>query len=76
MKVVKLNRTHKLFRFGYTYALRFPRRNMEALKVIDGLTQAFGADKTVWKVYRSDKKRPFWIGFKEESMITMALMIK
>lgn len=74
-KIVKLNNTHNLFRFGYTHALRFDRRTRESNCLIDLLREKFGVDNQKWFVYRARKDRPLWIGFKDEKIISFLLML-
>lgn len=75
MKVVKLNKTHTIFHYGYTHAIRFPRRSIEAGNLISALQLKFGNDNSKWFVYRARKDRPLWIGFKDEKIISFVLML-
>ena len=82
MNVVKLNKTHRLYQEGYTHAFRFASYNTEAIKIEKTLIKQFGSN---WKLdaewtarfgyKRSDAtRRIYWIGFKSEAMLTMALL--
>lgn len=82
MKVVKLNKTHGLYREGYTHAFRFPFYSTEASRVEKAVSQRFGSS---WKLdaqwaarfgsrYQGSPRRTYWIGFKSEAMLTMALL--
>ena len=42
MKLVKLNRTHRLFRYGCTYAWRFEGFRQEAMRLENFLTRKYG----------------------------------
>lgn len=75
MKVVKLNRTHTIFHYGYTHAIRYNHRNRECNELIDAIRNKFGVDNAKWYVYRSRRDRPLWIGFKDERIISFVLML-
>ena len=75
MKVVKLNNTHNLFRWGYTSAIRFQYKTREATDLINTLRSKFGVDNEKWYVYRARKDRPLWIGFKDPKIISFVLML-
>ncbi len=75
MKVVKLNRTHTIFRYGYTHAIRFPRRTVQCNQLIAKIQEQFGKDDNKWCAYRARKDRPMWIGFKDEKVISFVLML-
>jgi hypothetical protein len=75
MKVVKLNRTHNLHRWGYTHAIRFEYRTRDVNELIDTLRSRFGQDTEKWYVYRARKDRPLWIGFKDAKIISFVLML-
>ena len=75
MKVVKLNKTHNLYHWGYSYAIRFPYRTRQVTNLIDQLHQHFGQDNNKRFVYRARKDRPLWIGFKDEKIISFVLML-
>ena len=76
MKVVKLNKTHKLFSCGYTHGVRFDYRGYETTIFLNQLIERFGGAGDRWTYYRSRKGRPFWIGFKDEKALTFALMLQ
>ena len=75
MKVVKLNNTHNLFRWGYSHAIRFQYRTREANNLISQLSSTFGCNNEKWYVYRARKDRPLWIGFKDPKIIRFVLML-
>ena len=75
MKVVKLNRTHNLFHWGYTHAIRFPYRTREVNEFLDTLHSKFGKDDNKWYAYRARKDRPLWVGFKDPKIISFVLML-
>lgn len=75
MKVVKLNRTHNIYRWGYTHAIRFPFRTRECNHLISKLQDHFGKDDSKWFAYRARKDRPMWIGFKDEKVVSFVLML-
>lgn len=78
MRIVKLDRRHKLHWWGYTHAVRFPRKNADATNVVNALSRFYGDNSNSWSHYRSDRRdRPsFWIGVKDEKMLTLALLAK
>ena len=75
MKVVKLNKTHNIFHWGYTHAIRFPRRTHQSNVLVAQLQEKFGKDDSRWCAYRARKDRPMWIGFKDEKVISFVLML-
>lgn len=85
MRIVKLDRRHTLHWRGYTHALRFTGRNQDARNVMNALTRFYGSEPWMkgenehpWQSYRSERRdRPsFWVGVKDEKMLTLALMSK
>lgn len=75
MKVVKLNKRHNLFHWGYTHAIRFPYRTKKVTEFLNSLESHFGNDNNKWYVYRARKDRPLWVGFKDEKIISFVLML-
>lgn len=75
MKVVKLNKTHNLYHWGYSHAIRFPYRSREVNQLISQIQEKFGQDNNKWFVYRARKDRPLWIGFKDEKIVSFVLML-
>jgi hypothetical protein len=82
MKLIKLNKTHSLYRDGCTHAFRFDHFNYEAGNMQRTMERQFGsqysrtaqwASKFGYRVHR-DGFKVFWIGVKSEAMVTMALL--
>jgi hypothetical protein len=72
MKVVKLNKTHRLFHKGYTHAFRFPNWCKAASKVEDLLRDTVHYSE--WGYYWPATKDRYWIGIKDESILTLLLL--
>jgi len=75
MKVVKLKKSHHLFQYGYTVALRFSSPyspGAQACKSV--LCESYGIDYTKWHTFRSGKNRPYWIGLTDEKLMTFLLL--
>ena len=75
MKVVKLNKSHHLFHSGFTVALRFGSPyspDAQACKSV--LCESYGNDYTKWQTFRAQKNKPYWIGFKDEKLLTFLLL--
>lgn len=75
MKIVELNRTHKLYYYGFTHGLRFDYMNMKVRNLISDIGQRFGPPGDKWTHYRSRKGRPIWVGFKDPKVISFVLML-
>ena len=75
MKVVKLNKTHRLFHLGCSHALRFGYRSKYFYNINSFLktSVSFEYQKDFF-VFRSKRIGPTWIGFKSDLMMTMALL--
>lgn len=76
MKIVKLDRRHNLFHKGYRYAFRVPRWTAETNrleKVVKEL-EGYRWDNTFWGKTTKFGSRPFYIGVKNESTLTMAML--
>jgi hypothetical protein len=82
MKLIKLNKTHSLYRDGYTHAFRFSHFGPRAGDIEKMMERHFGGQykrDSLWKAkfgYRShrDGFRIYWIGMKSEAMATMVLL--
>ena len=82
MKIVKLNKTHGLFRKGCTHAFRFDHYGEKAIQLEKSLDRHFGSQYSRNSQWRAkfghrptpDSYRIYWIGVKSESMITMAML--
>jgi hypothetical protein len=85
MKVVKLDGRHNLYRKGYTHAFRFNNWNDNARAVENALrNKVYKNDSwrssnwdTFWgKANRDgyDRTRPYWIGVRNEAVVTQILL--
>ena len=82
MKVIKLDRRHNLYHKGYRYAFLFEhgRWTTESNSIEKAVKQLEGYrwDCTFWGKTRSNRlgyeSRPYYVGFKNESTATMALL--
>lgn len=91
MKLVKLNNRHKLYRYGYTHALRFNGYGAESKRIFAiesylqsaypgiGLWHAsLEHPRTAWAIHwppKANGVRPYWIGFKKEEDAIMCILI-
>ena len=75
MKIVKLDRRHNLYHKGYRYAFVARRFDTEANRLEKAVKQLEGWrwDSTFWGKPK-DSFRPYYIGVKNESTLTMALL--
>lgn len=80
MKVVKLDNRHNLKRKGYAWAFKFNRWNGDSSKVESAVRKFEGHrwDSTYWGKPRPGPDgfsiRPYYVGVKEESTVTMVLL--
>jgi hypothetical protein len=82
MKLVKLNKTHRLYHDGFTHAFRFDRYDNEASRLERLLHDRFGSSyqyNATWQLRfghkpKSGGNRVIWLGLKTESMATMVLL--
>jgi len=75
MRIVKLNNTHRLYREGYQYAFRFDSIiSPNAWKVKELFIKNF---KFIveYNTFRAKKSSTYWIGFRDESIGTMVLLM-
>ena len=75
MKIVKLNKTHRLYYSGYTHAFRFDSmfsKNYNEIR--KSLLEMFGYDSTKWASWASPRRYPYWIGVTDEAYLTVALL--
>ena len=79
MKIVKLNKTHKLFHEGYTHAVRYTNWSDGASSCEKTMTSLYGDSANYysgrsarWKYYWG--RTAYWIGVEDESMLTMLLL--
>lgn len=75
MKFVKLDRRHNLYHKGYAYAFVSNRWTADTNKIEKAVRELEGHrwDSTYWGKPR-DGVRPYYIGVKNESTATMALL--
>lgn len=77
MKVIKLDGRHNLKRKGYAWAFRFNGWNSDATKVesIVKRLEGWNYNNTFWgKAPDRYSSRTYWVGVKNESTLTMALL--
>jgi len=80
MRLVTLNKTHRLYHLGFVYAFRFNRKSVDALKLFAILNKSYPhhidgkPSEYRWKSYRSKMGKPFWIGVTHEEMLTFAIL--
>jgi len=82
MKLVKLNKTHRLYHDGFSHAFRFDRYDNKASQIERLLYTRFGSqykNNPVWQFRfghrsKSGGSRIVWLGLKTESMATMVLL--
>lgn len=78
MKIVRLNKTHKLFHEGYTHAVRYTNWSdgasscEKAMSSLYGDSANYGNRRSGWKYYWG--RTAYWIGVKDDSMLTMMLL--
>jgi hypothetical protein len=78
-KPVKLDRRHKAFSWGYTYAIRFNLWDWQSRKIETYLSKIY--PETEWEAqYRSKwygdfrSKRTYWIYFRDGADLTLVLL--
>jgi hypothetical protein len=81
MKLIKLDRRHNLYHKGYTVAFVFERWSKECNQIESAVKQLEGYrwDNTFWGKSKMNKclgysSRPYYVGVKNESTATMALL--
>lgn len=75
MNIVKLNNSHHLhYAGGYTYALRFPRKNPAFRAILSTLLSQGYAPNKDYRAYQSRRGAPAWIGVRDERVLTHALL--
>ena len=86
MKVIKLDRRHKLFYKGMVYAFKFENEWDERTRVEGILRNIYGweYDNHDWQTYRGKPVRdktehynrtyPYWIGVRNEADITAVML--
>jgi hypothetical protein len=75
VKIVKLDRRHNLYHKGYTYAFVINRFSSDSNKLEQAVKEleGFRWDNTFWGKPK-DYSRPYYVGVKNESTLTMALL--
>jgi hypothetical protein len=76
MKVIKLDGRHNLKSKGYSWAFRFKGWSPEAGKVESAVKKLEGYhwDCTFWGKTNKYGSRPYYVGVKKESTLTMVLL--
>ena len=81
MKVIKLDRRHNLYHKGYRYAFLINRFTSDSNRIEKAVRELEGWrwDSTFWGKPKMDQSlgftaRPYYVGFKNESTATMALL--
>jgi len=75
MKLIKLDRRHNLYHKGYRYAFRVNRWNTDTNKIEKAVKELEGWrwDMTFWGK-QTPTGRPYYIGMKNESTATIAML--
>ena len=81
MKLIKLDRRHRLYHRGYQYAFVVDRWTKESHKIESAIIDIEGHDysNTFWGKRKMDPsvgyvRRPYYIGFKKESTATLVAL--
>ena len=80
MKLIKLDRRHNLYHKGYRYAFLIDRFTVESNSVEKAVKEleGFRWDSTFWGKAKKNSlgytSRPYYVGMKNESTATMALL--
>jgi len=78
VKIIKLDRRHNLYHKGYTYAFVVNRFNADSNKLVQAVTEleGFRWDNTFWGKHTEYNRynRPYYVGVKTESTLTLALL--
>jgi hypothetical protein len=75
MKFIKLDRRHNLYHKGYRYAFRVKRWGADANKIESAVKELEGwrCDMTFWGKPK-EGTRPYYIGVRNESTATIAML--
>ena len=75
MKLIKLDRRHNLYHKGYRYAFRVNRWDTGSNQIERAVKELEGWrwDNTIWGKPK-EGSRPYYIGMKNESTATMAML--
>ena len=80
MKLIKLDRRHNLYHKGYRYAFLIDRFTVESNSVEKAVKEleGFRWDSTFWGKPKKNEwgysSRPYYVGMKNESTATMAML--
>jgi hypothetical protein len=81
MKVVKLDRRHRLGKQGFTHAFRFEGYESSVVDIEKNLSTKYGYswnNEKCWGSYWGKKSvngsRLYWIGFRNEQLVTQTLL--
>lgn len=87
MKVIKLDRRHNLYRKGFTHALRFNNWDTTVNNFEKVLQNKYPVNSSNWRnsmwethwgkavrTSRGGRSRPYWIGVKNEAILTQVLL--
>lgn len=81
MRVVKLDRRHRLGKQGFTHAFRFERYGPELNIIEQHLAKKYGYSwnnekcwGSYWGKQSSNGTRIYWIGFRNENLVTQTLL--
>ena len=81
MKLIKLDRRHNLYHYGYQWAFAGERWSNRCQDIEKAITELEGRDwnRTFWGKYRMHSRlgyaaRIYYIGVKKESTATMVLL--
>lgn len=72
MKVVKLNKSHRLYHEGCVVALRF--NSPWSKGAMECRNELHKVEQYKWKAFRAGTNRPYWIGLKDEKMMSFLLL--
>jgi hypothetical protein len=85
MKVIKLDRRHRLHRLGFAHAFKFDNYGAESAKITEierTLYEIAGdnGERNSWfwhwsRYKRETTVRPYYIGVRDETMITQILLM-
>lgn len=81
MKVIKLDNRHRLYKEGFTHAFRFNGFEKEYTAIENVFSRKYGYSwnnskcwGTYWGKTSKNGSRVIWIGVRNESLVTQALL--
>jgi hypothetical protein len=76
VKLIKLDRRHNLYHKGYRYAFVIDRFSSDSSRIEKAVKELEGWrwDSTFWGKPKKYSSRPYYVGMKNESTATMALL--